>query len=97
MTKEINIVAEVLLKDGYKESLMPMFKELVSGSRAEAGNIMYDMTEHLDNPNHLFIIETWASEAAIAIHNESEHFQNFVNAINGKTDRLVISKLNKIL
>ena len=90
---EIRIVAELDIKPGQRETLMPVLEKLVAGSRAEAGNRMYDLTENRDNPNHLFVIETWASEQAIAEHNATAHFQAFVAAIEGKVNKLVITKL----
>lgn len=94
---EIRIVAEMLLKPGCREALLPTLRALVDGSRAEPGNSMYDLTESLDNPDHLFVIETWASEAAIAEHNASPHFQAFVRAIDGKTEKMTVSKLKLLL
>ena len=94
---EIRIVAEMLLKPGCWEALLPTLRTLVDGSRAEPGNSMYDLTESLDNPDHLFVIETWASEEAIAEHNVSPHFQAFVRGIEGKTERMTVSKLKLLL
>ena len=89
---DIRIVAELELKPGFKAELMPVFKTLVEGSRAEAGNSEYDLNESLENPNHLFFIETWSSEEAITVHSATPHFQDFVRAIEGKAEKLVITK-----
>lgn len=93
----IRIVAEIVLKPGFREGLMPVFQTLVNGSRAESGNAAYDLTVNLDNPDHLFVIETWASEDAIAHHNKSPHFQAFATAVEGKVEKLVITKLKQLL
>lgn len=93
----IRIVAEMALKPGAREGLMPVFQTLVTGSRAESGNREYDLTASLDNPDHLFVIETWASEEAIALHNESPHFLAFVKAMDGKVEKLSATKVQHLL
>lgn len=94
---KICLLAEIALKPGAKEELAEVFKELVNGSRAEAGNISYDMAEDPENPHRLFFIEKWISDDAIKSHNASPHFQNFIKAIDGKTDKLAITRLNQIM
>lgn len=94
---KICILAEAILKPGVKEELMPVFTELVNGSRAEAGNISYDMTQDPKNPQRIFFVEKWISDKAIEEHNASPHFQNFLKAIDGRTDKLEIIKLNQIM
>lgn len=94
---DIRIVAEMVLKPGQRDALMPVLHTLVSGSRAEAGNRGYDLTFNLENADHLFVIEAWASEEAIAEHNVSPHFQAFVKAIDGKAEKLTVNKLKQLL
>lgn len=55
------------------------------------------MTFNLENADHLFVIEAWASEEAIAEHNASPHFQAFVKAIDGKAEKLTVNKLKQLL
>lgn len=92
----IRIVAEVELKAGARDALMPVLQALVKGSRAEAGNKEYILTESLERPGHFFVIEEWASEQAIEEHNATPHFTAFVAAIDGKTDKLAITKLKTV-
>ena len=72
------IVAKNTLKSGcidaFKEAAMP----LIEASRAEEGNISYDLFEDINNPNVLTFIEKWENEAAIEIHNNSSHFLSIV-------------------
>lgn len=93
----IRIVAELVLKPGFRDGMMPVFEALVAGSRAEAGNSEYELTVSLENPDHLFVIETWASEEAIAAHNQSPHFLAFAKVIEGKTEKRMAHKVKKLL
>lgn len=93
----IRIVAEILLKPGCRQDLMPIFHALTAGSRAEAGNVEYELTEHLENPDHLFVIETWASADAIAEHAKMPHFLAYRKAIEGKVEHMAVNRLKKLL
>ena len=92
----IQIVALVTVKPEYTEALAAQFKELVKTSRAEEGNISYDLHQEIGKPNRFVFVENWKSQAAIDAHNASEHFQGFVKAIDGKTDALEIVLMEEI-
>ena len=92
----IQIVALVTVKPEYTEALAAQFKELVKASRAEEGNISYDLHQETGKPNRFVFVENWKSQAAIDAHNASEHFQGFVKAIDGKTDALEIVLMEEI-
>ena len=92
----IQIVALVTVKPEYTEALAAQFKDLVKASRAEEGNISYDLHQETGKPNRFVFVENWKSQAAIDAHNASEHFQGFVKAIDGKTDALEIVLMEEI-
>ena len=93
---EIRIVAELEVLPQHREELMPVLQALVDGSRGEAGNIAYDLTEDLSNVCHFFVIETWASQQAIDEHNVTPHFTAFVAFTEGKLKHLAITLLKKV-
>ena len=92
----IQIVALVTVKPEYTEALAAQFKELVKASRAEEGNISYDLHQEIGKPERFVFVENWKSQAAIDAHNASEHFQGFVKAIDGKTDALEIVLMEEL-
>ncbi|QEY24199.1 putative quinol monooxygenase [Neisseria animalis] len=92
----IKIAALITVKPEYTAELAVQFKELVRASRAEEGNISYDLHQEIGNPNRFVFFENWASQVAVDSHNASAHFQNFVQAIDGKTDALEIVLLNDV-
>ena len=90
---DIRIVAELEVKPEHVKELMPVLKELVEKSRAEAANNGYDLTVSLENPGHFFVIERWASAEGIDKHGSTPHFQAFVAAVKDKALKLNITKL----
>ena len=78
----IYIVAIMLCKEGKREETLALLGALEKGSRAEQGNLQYDVTEALDKPGKFYIIERWQSKEAIDIHGATDHFTQF-QAIKG--------------
>lgn len=94
---EIRIIAEMNFKPGQKEALAQALEKLVNGSRAESGNISYDLLESIDNPDHIFVVERWASEEAIAEHNKTPHFRNFMELAEGRANEKKVTLLKKAM
>ncbi len=74
----IAIQAKMELIEGKKSSFLENVQELVEQSRNESGNVSYSLYQHTENENGFIMIEEWQDEAAIEIHNQSEHFTKFV-------------------
>lgn len=94
--KELKIVATIVVKEEYKDELLPVFQQVVDETRKEEGNISYDLHQDINNPLKFVILEVWKSQQAIDSHNISEHFRAFAKAIRKKTDSLTIDVMEKI-
>ena len=93
---KIKIVAMVDVKPEHRAELLVVFRDLVAKSRAEAGNLRYDLHQDFHNDNRLIFVETWRDQAVVDSHSESEHFQNFIKAINDKTTHLEIITMHDV-
>ncbi|MDR1682564.1 MAG: antibiotic biosynthesis monooxygenase, partial [Candidatus Symbiothrix sp.] len=85
---ELKIVAAIVAKSEFQNDLEKTFQIVVDETRKEAGNILYELHQDINNPLKYIILETWQSQEAIDRHNESVHFKAFVNAIEGKVKSL---------
>jgi len=92
----IQIVAEIEIKQAYRDELIPVFQALVTGSRSEPGNKRYDLTEDIARSGHFFVLEEWLSAKAIEEHNVTPHFQNFIAKIAGKAEKVDITKVKSV-
>lgn len=61
-----------------EEAFLEAAKALLPASRAEEGNIAYNLMKSTEQEHHYTMVELWKDQAAIASHNASEHFQTFV-------------------
>src|SRR5271168_1610789 len=63
-----------------KESIndaMVAFRALAAASRQESGNLSYDIYRGIDDDQEFYVVEHWASPAALAGHERTEAFIHF--------------------
>ncbi len=70
-------MARLKVKDDAIEETKKAALSIVADSRAETGNINYDIHQAIDDPTVFVWHETWADKAAIDEHFETQLFKNF--------------------
>ncbi len=73
-TKMIRLNVFVTTTPEHLAEVVEGLNTLAAASRAESGCKGYEIYQSTIEPTRLFIVETWAGEDALSIHNESEHF-----------------------
>ncbi|MEH7351351.1 putative quinol monooxygenase [Gottfriedia acidiceleris] len=72
------IIHATLTIDSAKETLfINEISSLLKASRAEEGNISYELTKNTDKENEYKMLEVWENLNAVSIHNTSNHFTSF--------------------
>jgi quinol monooxygenase YgiN len=56
---------------------MAAFRALASASRRESGNLCCHIYRGIDDAQEFYIVEHWASPAALAAHERSDAFIHF--------------------
>lgn len=74
----IRIVATFRVRPDAVEEFRALAVDLVEGSRAEDGNLTYDLCVSRDDTASFVMLETWRDDAAIEAHNASAHFTALV-------------------
>lgn len=57
--------------------VMAALRALAAATRKEAGNIRYDIYRDIDDDLEFYIVEHWASRAALAAHERTEAFIHY--------------------
>ena len=83
MEQMITIVARNLVKPGMRNEFLMAVEPLIAASRAESGNISYDLYEDVANPSAFCFIEQWRDADAVALHNASSHFAEWMGKKSG--------------
>ncbi len=79
--EQIVLIARLKVKADKIEELKAAALSIVAASRAEEGNVNYDIHQSIEDKTLFFWHETWASKAAIDEHFETPFFQKFFGIV----------------
>lgn len=77
------IVARAKVFEGKEQAFMDAAEALIRGTRAEAGNLSYNLYQNPSGPTSFIFYEEYKDEQAMHVHAASSHFQAFGKAIEG--------------
>jgi quinol monooxygenase YgiN len=83
----IKIVAILTAKPGKLDELTTLLASMVQASRAEPGNLRYDLWRDQADANRFVLDELYKDQAAIDAHKASAHFQSYLGKINALAER----------
>jgi quinol monooxygenase YgiN len=72
------VIARWKIKKGQLETVRELLNQMVSATRAESGNLCYDLYHSADAPENILLFEQYTDEAAFAAHRAASHFQSLV-------------------
>ena len=90
MSNPVKIVAILTAKPGKADALKALIDGMVGPSRAEPGNLRYDVWREKAEPNRLVLDELYASDEAVAAHRAAPHFLDYVSKIGDIADRVAL-------
>ncbi|MEI5908081.1 putative quinol monooxygenase [Bacillus spongiae] len=73
----IIIHATIQVNPTKEHTFMEEVQSLISASRAESGNISYDLMKDTEKDGVYTMVEVWKDFEAVQSHNVSEHFTYF--------------------
>ena len=72
---ELQVIARYTLAPGNEDEVLALLPQLAAASRAEPGNLAYEIHRSVDDPRRVVLLERYADREAFAAHRESAHFQ----------------------
>lgn len=88
MTTQTKIIAVLTARPGQAEALEALLRDIQASSRAEPGNLLYDLWRDPAEPGRFILDELYADGDAVAAHRASPHFQTYMSRINDLADRV---------
>ncbi|MEK5643569.1 antibiotic biosynthesis monooxygenase [Paenibacillus rhizosphaerae] len=61
-----------------EERFLKEANSLLAATRAEEGNISYELFKSVEQEHYYTMVEIWKDFGAVQAHNSSDHFQAFV-------------------
>lgn len=74
----IIIHAGFQVKADVEQEFLKEIKPLIEASRAEQGNVSYDLLKDTEKSGAYTMVELWKDMEAVKFHNQAEHFTAFM-------------------
>lgn len=68
-------------QDGSAETFASVLADIAPGSRAEPGNIRFEVAQSIDDPNTFVVVESYVDEAAYGEHLRTPGFGRVKNEL----------------
>ena len=89
MTKTVKIVATLVARPGRADQLKDLLLAMAAPSRAEPGNLQWDVWQDQAERSRFVLDEAYESEASVTAHRQTPHFANYLSRINDLAERNV--------
>ena len=72
---ELQVIARYTLAPGTEDEVLALLPQLAAASRAEPGNLGYEIHRSVEDPLRVVLLERYVSREALDAHRETEHFK----------------------
>lgn len=86
----VKIMATLKARPDKADALSALLDGMLAPSRAEPGNLRYDIWRDRDDPDVFALDELYVDADAVAAHRATPHFQRYLAAINDLAERSAI-------
>ncbi|MGB6325687.1 MAG: putative quinol monooxygenase [Methylocella sp.] len=87
MNDAIKIMATLTARPGKAAALRALLEGMIAPSRAETGNLRYDLWVDRAAPDRLVLDELYTDQAAVDAHRATPHFQHYLSQVNALAER----------
>lgn len=91
MATSVKIVAVLVARPGRADELRALLDGMVVASRAEPGNLQYDLWRDHADAGRFVLEELYTDDAAVSQHRATPHFKNYLAKINDLAERTAIT------
>jgi quinol monooxygenase YgiN len=89
--RRAKIVAVLTARSEKMEQLRTLLEDLVEASRAEPGNLAYDLWQDTSDPARFVLDELYVSAEAVIEHRSTPHFQAYLTKVNDLAERMSLT------
>lgn len=92
----LTVIAKVVAKKESVESVKTELLKLVAPTRGEEGCIDYTLHQDNDRPALFIFYEKWENAAFLEKHMNSDHFKEYIRAVDGLIEEKVVHRMTRI-
>ncbi|SIS72680.1 Quinol monooxygenase YgiN [Zobellia uliginosa] len=93
----LTIVAKIVVKEGHREFVKAELLKLLDSTRAEEGNICYDLHQDNENPDFFLFFERWVNRELWQAHMENEQLAHYLKVTEGKIEEFTLNEMTEII
>ena len=93
----IFVVTHVDVIPPRKDDSLVLLKQLAADSRADAGNLRFDVVQQTNRPNHFTVVEAWRDRAAFDAHGMAAPTRRFREQLAPMSGALYDERLYTLL
>jgi quinol monooxygenase YgiN len=90
MPAPVKIIAVLAARSGRSEDLKALLDGMIGPSRAEPGNLRYDLWRDQADLGRFVLDELYTDIAALSAHRSTPHFVGYLSKINDLAERTAI-------
>ena len=90
MSTSVKVMAVLVARPGRVDELRVLLAGMIGPSRAEPGNVQYDVWRDKADGDRFVVEERYRDEAAAAAHHATPHFTHYLSTINELADRTAL-------
>lgn len=94
--QKLTIVARILVKEGKRDFVKKELLKLIDFTRAEEGNINYDLHQDNDNPDVFLFYENWSNRNLWQKHMKNVHLAAYIKATEGAVEEFIVHEMTQI-
>src|SRR5262244_1270812 len=87
MPTPVKTVAILVARRGLAEELKALLGSMVVPSRAEPGNLRYDLWRDHSDAGRFVLEELYTDDEAVAVHRATPHYGSYLSKINDLAER----------
>ncbi|WP_342363118.1 putative quinol monooxygenase [Terrarubrum flagellatum] len=91
MSDPVKIVAMLAPRAGKTEELLALLERLAAASRAEPGNLRWDVWQEQDGAKRFVLDELYADNAAALFHRGTLHFKDYLKRVGDLAERTALT------
>jgi quinol monooxygenase YgiN len=93
---KLTVVAKVVAKKNSVDLVKTELQKLIVPTKKENGCIEYKLHQDTVDPSMFIFYETWESQAFLEQHMSSDHFKNYIRAVDGMIAEKIVHLMNQI-
>ena len=93
---KLTIVANIKTKADKIDLVKAELLKLIDITRAEKGNVQYDLHQDNENPAHFLFYENWESRELWQAHMGNKHLAEYLAATEGAVEEFTVYEMTRI-